>query len=102
MPSTAARQPDARLEGARLAVRGIAHSLRNDLTQVLGRLSLVAIRDDLSPPARADILQAEAAVRRTIAHVEDYQQIMRIVTRDTPDGPLLDVDASLRPEPPAS
>jgi hypothetical protein len=98
--STAPHQPDARLDGARLAARGIAHALRNDLTQVLGRLSLVAIRADLSPAARADLLQAEAALRRTERHLDEFQHIVRIVTRDTPDGPLLDMDLSLTSDPP--
>jgi hypothetical protein len=102
VPSTPAQQPDARLEGARLAARGIAHTLRNDLTLALGRLSLVSIRADLPPAARADLLQAEAALRRTSRHLDEFQDVVRIATRDSPDGPLLDLEPSLAAEPPAS
>src|SRR3954466_2551708 len=93
------KPPDARLEGARLAARGIAHTLNNDLTQALGRISLVTIRADLPPAARADLLQAEAAVRRLSRHLEQFQRLERVVTRDTPDGPLLELEQSIGPEP---
>jgi hypothetical protein len=97
-----AQPPDARLEGARVAARGIAHTLNNDLTQALGRISLVAIRDDLPAAARADLLQAEGALRRLHRHLEQFQRIERLVTRDTPDGPLLELEHSIQREPPGA
>jgi hypothetical protein len=94
-----AELPDMRLEGARVAARGIAHTLNNDLTQALGRLSLVTIRADLAPAARADLLQVESALRRLNRHLEQFQRLERYVTRDTPDGPLLDLAQSLASDP---
>ena len=99
---SAAQPLEARLEGARVAVRGIAHTLNNDLTQALGRISLVAIRADLPTAARADLFQAEAALRRLHQHLEQFQRIERLVTRDTPDGPLLELEPSLQREPPGT
>jgi trans-aconitate methyltransferase len=96
------QSPDARLEGARVAARGIAHTLNNDLTQALGRISLVTIRADLAPAARADLLQAEAALWRLAQHLEQFQRLERLVTRDTPDGPLLELAPSIQREPPGS
>src|SRR3954469_23752190 len=93
---------DARLEGARVAARGIAHTLNNDLTQALGRISLVAIRADLAPAARADLLLAETALRRLTQHLEQFQRLERLVTRDTPDGPLLELAPSIQREPPGA
>ncbi len=100
VPTSAAQPLDPRLEGARLAARGIAHTLNNDLTQALGRISLVAIRTDLASAARADLLQAEIALRRLHQHLEQFARIERLVTRDTPDGPLLELEPSLQREPP--
>jgi len=91
--------PDARLENARVVARGIAHTLNNDLTQALGRLSLVLIRADLPAAAGADLRQAETALRRLHHHLEQFQRLERLVTRETPDGPLLDLEPSLRCEP---
>jgi hypothetical protein len=84
--------PDARLAGARLAARGMAHTLNNDLTSALGRLSLVMIGADLPPAARTDLRQVEAALQRLARHLEAYQHIERLVTRDTVDGPLLELE----------
>jgi hypothetical protein len=103
----AARRPadasDARLEGARLAARGIAHTLNNDLTQAVGRLSFVLLRGDLPPAARADLQAVEAALLRLARHLAQCQRIERLVTRDTVDGPLLELEhstASTRARPP--
>jgi hypothetical protein len=87
--------PDARLEGARAAARGIAHTLNNDLALALGQLSLVMIRADLPPAARADLRAVEAALQRLTRHLEDCQHIEHLVTRDMVDGPLLELEHSL-------
>lgn len=86
---------DVRLAGARLAARGIAHTLNNDLTSALGRLSLVMIRADLPSAARTDFRQVEPALLRLTRHLEDCQHIERLVTRDTVDGPVLELEQSL-------
>jgi hypothetical protein len=90
---------DARLEGARLAARGIAHAVNNDLAGALGNLSVVLLaHPDLPPAARQRIEQAVSYLHRANAHLAQFEQIRRVATRATPGGPLLDLDASLEPE----
>ncbi len=91
----------AGLEGARLAARGIAHRLNNDLTGALGSLSVVlAAHPDLPPPVRERLEQTTRYLRQATAHLDECQHIARIVTRDTPGGPILDVECSSEPEQP--
>ena len=94
----AAKPLDVHLEGARLAARGMAHTLNNDLSQVLGRLSLVLARTDLPPGAREELQRSEAALWRLNRHLEEFQHIVRVVTRETPDGPALELEPSIRQE----
>ncbi|HEY7067062.1 MAG TPA: hypothetical protein VII06_36710 [Chloroflexota bacterium] len=89
----------ARLEGALLAARGIAHRLNNDLTGALGSLSVaLAAHPDLPPDVRERLEQTARYLQQATAHPEQSQRIARIVTRDTPGGPVLDVECSLQTE----
>ncbi len=93
-------QSDTLLAGVQLAARGIAHACNNDLTAAIGRLSLVLIRADLPAAAREDLLRVEASLQRTSRHLQQFEQVVRVVTRDTPAGPLLDLEQSIAPPPP--
>jgi hypothetical protein len=98
-PGEATERGDARLEGARLAARGIAHSINNDLTGALGSLSVVLLaQPDLPATVRQRLEQATAYLHRANTHLEQFQQIRRVATRDTPGGAILDLDASLEAE----
>lgn len=84
----------ARLDGARLAAREIAHLINNDLAVSVGALDLLRHRGDL-PPVIFDLVErALAGVNAATVHVERLQRIQRIVTHQTPAGPSLDLDRS--------
>jgi hypothetical protein len=86
----------ARLDGARIAARGIAHCLNNDLAGALGNLSVVlAGAADLSPEARDRVERAAAYLRAASSHLNAFERVQRLVTRETPDGPMLELARSL-------
>lgn len=98
-PEAAAEWSRARLEGAQLAARGIAHRVNNDLTGALGTLSVVLLAHPTLPPeVRQRLEQTAAYLRNATAHLQQCQGIVRVVTRDTPGGPVLDLDHSLERE----
>src|SRR5438067_566037 len=93
--TTAGRR--ARLEGAQLAARSIAHVINNDLTGALGNLSIVLMtHPDLPLEARQRLEQSAAYLRDANTHLQQFQRITRVVLADTPGGPILDLDASLQ------
>ncbi|HLH25938.1 MAG TPA: hypothetical protein VK066_25750 [Chloroflexota bacterium] len=95
-PGAAAAGSRARLEGAQLTARGIAHCINNDLTGALGNLSMVLIaHPDLPPDARQRLELSAAYLQRASAHLEQFQHLRRVATRDIPGGPILDLEASL-------
>jgi hypothetical protein len=97
----AAEGDGASLELARVVARGIAHCINNDLTGALGNLSVVLLaHPDLPPDVRQRLEQAAAYLHRANAHLEDFQRIRRVATRDAPGGPILDLDASRQPDQP--
>jgi hypothetical protein len=99
-PPAATEEARARLEGARLAARGIAHCINNDLTGALGNLSIVLLaQPSLPADLRQRLEQTTAYLQRASAHLEQFQHLQRAATRDTPGGPILDLDASLQPDP---
>jgi signal transduction histidine kinase len=98
--AAAAADDHARLEGARLAARGIAHCINNDLTGALGNLSLVLLaHPDLTPEVRQRLQQSTSYLQRASAHLDQFQHIRRVVARETPGGLILDLDASLQSDP---
>ncbi|HZR98284.1 MAG TPA: hypothetical protein VFE37_06240 [Chloroflexota bacterium] len=91
----------ARLEGAQLAARGIAHHINNDLTGALGHLSMVLLtHPGLEPDVRKRLERATTYLQRASAHLEQAQHIRRVATRDIPGGPILDLDGSLQVDEP--
>jgi len=87
---------EARLEGARLAAREIAHLLNNDLALAVGCVELLQSQTDL-PPQVLDLLRgASRSLDAAAHHVEQLQGIERIVVKQTPVGPSLDLERSRR------
>lgn len=96
---TSVGEGHARLEGVRLAARGIAHCINNDLTGALGHLSIVLLaHPDLDPDVRRRLELSTAYLHRANTHLEQFQRIAQVATRDTPGGPILDLDTSLQPD----
>ena len=85
----------ARLEGIQLAAREIAHLVNNDLAVTVGTLDLLRARGDVPPPVLELLDQALAGLSAATGHVEQLQRVQRVVTRQTPAGPSLDLDRSL-------
>jgi hypothetical protein len=85
----------AKLEGIRLAAREIAHLVNNDLAVTVGTLDLLRTRCDVPPQVRDLLDQALAGLSAASSHVEQLQRVQRVVTRETPAGPSLDLDKSL-------
>jgi hypothetical protein len=86
--------PAARMEGVQLAAREIAHLLNNDLAVTVGTLDLLRERGDVSPQVLALLEQAQAGLSAATVHVEQLQRVRRVVTRETPTGPALDLERS--------
>jgi hypothetical protein len=84
------------LEGALLAARGIAHSVNNDLTGALGNLSIVLLaHPGLAPEVRQRLELCTSYLQRASEHLNQFQCIRQVATRETPGGPILDLEASL-------
>ena len=84
----------ARLEGVTLAAREIAHLLNNDLCVIFGNLELLQADPDL--PASLEQLIADALARAEAAadKIEKLRRIRRVVLKETPFGPSLDLERS--------
>jgi hypothetical protein len=85
----------ARLEGIQLAAREIAHLVNNDLAVTVGTLDLLRARGDVPASVLELLDQALAGLSAATGHVEQLQRVQRVVTRQTPAGPSLDLDRSL-------
>jgi hypothetical protein len=87
---------EARLEGIRLAARELAHLVNNDLAIALGCVELLQAQGDL-PPHLLDLLRgASRSLDAAGRHVEQLQGVERIVVKETPAGPSLDLERSRR------
>ena len=87
---------EAPLEGVKLAAREIAHLINNDLTVGVGLVDL--LQDRLELPAHLMELLHGAAMSLDAAarHVEDLQDVVRVVVKATPAGESLDLERSRR------
>jgi hypothetical protein len=94
-PSDGQSVAAARLEGIQLAAREIAHLVNNDLAVTVGALDLLRTRGDVPAPVLDLLDQALAGLSAATGHVAQLQQVQRVVTRETPAGPSLDLDKSL-------
>ena len=51
----------------------LTHDLANDLTQLVGRLDILAARPDLSPDVRGDIEAAIRGAERAIERLQTFK-----------------------------
>jgi len=92
----------ARLDGALLVARTVAHEVNNALAPVLGYAELLGLRPDLAAdPAAMSHLQAIMDGASLAAEkIRRLQQIIRLEERDSvlgADRPLLDLERSTAP-----
>ena len=85
----------SRLEGVALAARELAHLLHNDVGTIVAALERLRHHRDVPDDVRALAGPAQAALDRTMAHVAQLQQVVRVETKDPPLGPALDLERSL-------
>jgi signal transduction histidine kinase len=85
---------EARLEGARLAAREMAHLLNNDLAVAVGLVDLLQHYYDLPPQLRMLLDDAAGSLHAAARHIEQLQGIVRVVVKDTPAGASLDLERS--------
>ena len=84
----------ARLEGVQLAAREMAHLLNNDLAVAVGLVELLHERPDL-PPHFGEMLDGAAASLDSAArHISEFQDVVRVETKQTPAGRSLDLERS--------
>jgi signal transduction histidine kinase len=85
---------EARLEGVHLAAREMAHLLNNDLAVAVGFVDLLQAQVDL-PPHLLDLLRgASTSLDAAARHVEQMQNVARVVVKQTPAGQSLDLERS--------
>src|SRR3712207_6039869 len=88
--------PDAAgLEYIHLTARGIAHALNNHISVAVGNISLVLADPTLPPLVQERLRQAETALMVAGRQLGQVQRLSRAVTRDTPEGPMVDLAQSL-------
>lgn len=90
------RQVEARLDGVRLAGRELAHLLNNALVMPVAVVDL--LQQQAAAPAHLRPMVDEAAsslaeIRRCI---EQFQQVVRVETKETIVGPALDLERSVQ------
>jgi signal transduction histidine kinase len=87
---------EARLEGVQLAAREMAHLLNNDLAVAVGLVDLLQARLDM-PPHLIDLLDdAVSSLDAAARHIEQLQDVVRVVVKETPAGASLDLERSRR------
>lgn len=87
---------EARLEGVRLAAREIAHLLNNDLSVAVGFVDILQSEAALNPDLRILLESASISLDAAIRHIEQLQQVVRVVVKETPAGEALDLERSQR------
>jgi len=74
----------------------MAHLLNNDLAVAVGCVDLLQSQNDL-PPHLVDLLRGAARSLDAAAHhIEQMQRVSRVVVKETPAGPSLDLERSRR------
>jgi len=97
----AASAGQARLDGALLVARTVAHEINNAISPVLGFAELLALRPSVvaDPSAMAYTTHITAAAQETAAKIRRLQHIVRLEQADSPLGesiPVLDLERSSR------
>jgi PAS domain S-box-containing protein len=82
------------MEGIVLAAREVGHLLNNDLAVPTGALEILQRDPTLPVHLRGLVDEAAAALTTAAEHIHQFQQVVRIETKDTPQGPALDLARS--------
>ncbi len=79
-----------------LAARELAHLLNNDLVVPVGTLEVLQYQASLPPDLRDLVNSAVAALVNATQHIQQFQRVVRVETRNTPIGPSLDLARSVQ------
>jgi hypothetical protein len=90
-PGCHAQLIEARLTGVHLAARELAHMLNNDLTPAVIVFGLLQDESQLPVEMRRPVSHAAAYLDRALMAVAQLQRVVRVETRETPQGPALDL-----------
>jgi DNA-binding response OmpR family regulator len=91
------RQAQVQVEAIHLAAREVAHRLNNDLTLAVGFLELLQHSSSQMTAAEHTLLaDARRGLAAAVGTVEQLQQVVQVVTKDTPSGLALDLERSTR------
>ncbi len=93
-----ALQREGQLEGVLLAARELAHLLNNDLVVPAGTLEVLQYHASLPPDLRDLVNGAAAALMSATEHIQQFQRVVRIETKETPIGRSLDLARSVQSE----
>jgi hypothetical protein len=86
---------EARLTGVHLVARELAHMLNNDLTPAVIVFGLLQDESELPAAMRRPVIHAAEYLDRALKSVAQLQQVVRVETRETPQGPALDLPRSI-------
>jgi len=89
------RQAQSQIEAVHLAAREMAHRLNNDLTLAVGFLELLQHGSpNLTAAEQTLLADARRGLAAVVDTVEQFQHVVRVATKDTPSGPMLDLERS--------
>jgi PAS domain S-box-containing protein len=83
-----------RLQGVVLTGRALGHLLYNDLVAAVGVIELLRVHPELPEDLRGLMQDASDSLGAMTEHIGQLQRIVRVETRATPVGPMLDVERS--------
>jgi hypothetical protein len=95
-----AARVEARLEGITLAAREMGHLLNNALVVPVGLVELLQGYPGLPQDVRELVDLAAADLAMAEQYIEQFQQVVRVETKQTPVGPALDLARSTTPHRP--
>jgi hypothetical protein len=87
---------EARLEGVRLAAREIAHLVNNDLAVAVALVDLLQAQAELPADLRTLLQSASTSLDSAARHIEQLQNVVQVVVKETPAGQALDLERSQR------
>jgi DNA-binding response OmpR family regulator len=91
-----AAEARGRLAGVSLAAREMAHLLSNDLAVAVGIVDLLQGRPGLPPDVVEMLGEAARGLAAADDHLRQFQNVVRVETKETPVGPALDLARSTR------
>jgi PAS domain S-box-containing protein len=89
------QQAEIRLEGVSLAAREMAHLLNNALAMPVGAIELLQQEPTVPPHLRRRVDQAARSLREIKRLIQQFQQVVRVETKETIAGPALDLVRSI-------